>query len=557
MSGLDQFLDDFRAAQSLHAAGRLQEAEAAYRRLLDEGNQASQVLWAMARLYVQRGRREEAIDCLEELEGLEPGNLPCCDNLANLYLELGDEAAAISCYRRFIDRNPSIADAHYNLALIQRKTGSLEEALASYGQALRLGIEQPEEVHSNISIIYSELRREDEAIDSLETALKLNPAYVPALFNLANRKEEAGDREAAQALFQAVLTHDPKNYEALARLADIRRFQDPNDELIRGMKRAARKFTVDPQTRMDLYFGLGKALDECGAYDDAFGNYGKANELARQTMAPYDRKAHETLIEQLMATFSEQWFQTLPPVSEASPIFICGMFRSGSTLIEQVLAGHPQITAGGEVDFFVREVHNSLQPFPAAVSRLSHTELGKLAEAYLAHLEKTFPDAGQTTDKRPDNFLYLGLIRSLFPNARIICTLRDPLDNCLSVYFQQLGPAMNYATSLEDTAHYFLQHRRLMAYWQARFGANLFMLNYDDFVREPRPILEALLEFCGLDWCEDCLEFYKTDNFVKTASVWQVRQPLYQRSSGRWRNYESHLGPLREYLQDGIAGIKS
>jgi tetratricopeptide (TPR) repeat protein len=553
MNDPDQLAQEFSKAQSLHGQGRLPEAEAVFRRLLDADYQAGHVLQSLAQLYMQSGRLEEAAKCLQQLVDTAPDKISYYDLLADLFTQMGRMDEAIACYQRFLQSRPDVAEAHFNLALIQRKSRRFDEALKSYQRALELGIDRPEEVHSNMSVVFSELRREEQAINSLETALQINRDYMPAMFNLANRREEAGDKQAALGLFQRIIDQDPQHYEALARLADVVEFTDPDDPVIRKMKRAIRKLAIDPQVRIDLYFALGKALNDCSAYDDAFLNYQKANDCASKTMEPYDRAGQEALTDQLIETFSADWFDRIKPVSEAAPIFICGMLRSGSTLIEQVLASHPTVTAGGEIDFFFREVQHALAPFPESVLKIKPKSFEALAEAYLAHLQKTFPEAENLTDKRPDNFPYLGLIRTLFPNARIICTVRKPLDNCLSVYFQQLARAANYATRLEDTAHYFTQYKRLMAHWRKLFGGNIFDLSYDDFVKEPRPVLEKLLDFCGLEWSDNCLEFYKADNFVKTASVWQVRQPLYQKSSGRWRNYQDHISPLRNYLEQ--AGV--
>jgi tetratricopeptide (TPR) repeat protein len=553
MNNPDNFTKALGRAQSLHAEGRLPEAEVVYQQLLETGQSTEHMLQAMTQLYMQWGRAPEAIGCVEKLTVLAPDEMSYCDSLANMHVQTGNASEAIACYQRFLQRQPELADAHFNLALIQKNAGQFDDALASYGRALQLQIDCPEEVHSNISIVYSDMRREEDAIKSLETALELNPDYIPAMFNLANRREEAGERKAALDLFGKIIDRDPQYYLALARLANVKDFADPHDEVIRKMKRAVRKLTIDPEVRIDLYFALGRALNDCGAYGDAFHNYQEGNSRARRTMAPYDRAAQETMIDQLIETFSADWFSRIKRVSDAAPIFICGMFRSGSTLIEQVLASHPTVTAGGEIDFFFREVRQSLAPFPGSVRRMSPASLQALADNYLDHLKKTFPEAEYVTDKRPDNFLYLGLIRTLYPNARIICTARDPLDNCLSVYFQQLGGALNYATGLEDIAHYFIQYRRLMAHWRQLFGENIFDFGYDEFVQDPQPVLGRLLAFCGLEWSYNYLKFYETDNIVKTASVWQIRQPLYQKSSGRWRNYKDHIAPLRQYLQE--AGV--
>jgi len=212
------------------------------------------------------------------------------------------------------------------------------------------------------------------------------------------------------------------------------------------------------------------------------------------------------------------------------------------------------VTAGGEIDFVPTLVQTELAPFPTRLAQVSSSQLEELAARYLASLSTLFPGALHVTDKRPDNFLYLGLIKSLFPNARIIHTTRDALDNCLSVFFLHLDHSMGYALDLMDAAHYYRQYRRLMTHWKALFGADILDFDYDAFVREPRPAVARLLDFCGLDWEENCMSFHRVSNAVKTASVWQVREPLYQRSSGRWRNYARHLDPLRAYLDDPSDG---
>ena len=174
--------------------------------------------------------------------------------------------------------------------------------------------------------------------------------------------------------------------------------------------------------------------------------------------------------------------------------------------------------------------------------------LDGIGTRYLQDLARRFPGADRVTDKRPDNFMLLGLVKALFPRARIVHTRRDPLDNCLSVFFLHLDPRMSYATDLMDIGHYYLQYRRLMRHWQALFGDSVLDFDYDAFVREPRPAVERLLGYCGLEWDERCLAFHEAATAVKTASVWQVREPLYRRSSGRARHYERELAGLRAYL---------
>ena len=224
------------------------------------------------------------------------------------------------------------------------------------------------------------------------------------------------------------------------------------------------------------------------------------------------------------------------------------MFRSGSTLVEQILASHPQVTAGGEIEILPAIAARHFAPSLAAWPALNAANRQKLRGAYARVVASRYPDAEVVTDKRPDNFLHIGLIKALFPNARIVHTRRDPIDNCLSVYFLHLSQSMPWALDLLDTAHWYRQHERLMAHWRTLCGGDIHEVDYDRLVAEPRPVIEGLLAHCGLPWDDACLAFHQTRTIVRTPSAWQVREPLYTRSSGRWRRYERHLGPLRAAL---------
>jgi tetratricopeptide (TPR) repeat protein len=462
---------------------------------------------------------------------------------------------AEAAYERLLARWPDLPESWYNLAVLQRRSRRFGAALASYQQALDRGVSRPEEVHLNRGVIYSDcLRQDDVAERELHAALALNAHYVPALANLANLKSDLGQRDEALAIYERILAIAPGYYEGLARYANLKPVSGPDDPLIGRLQQALADSGATAADKAGLGFALGKALDDCRAYDQAFAAYAAANRHSRESAGSpavlYDRRRQEVFVDQLIASFGRDRATVGAPAPGARPIFICGMFRSGSTLTEQVLAGHSRVTAGGEIDLLPTLVQTGLAPFPARMAQVSPQQLEQLAARYLASLSNLFPGAEYVTDKRPDNFLYIGVIKSLFPNARIIHTTRDALDNCLSVFFLHLDHGMGYALDLMDTAHYYRQYRRLMTHWKAQFGADILDFDYDAFVREPRPAVERLLAFCGLDWEENCLSFHRVANAVKTASVWQVREPLYQRSSGRWRNYARHLAPLRAYLDD-------
>jgi tetratricopeptide (TPR) repeat protein len=452
---------------------------------------------------------------------------------ADLLEKSGRRGEAETAYRRFIDREPAHAVARFNFACFLRRGGRLEEALAEHQAALDLGIPQPEEVLSNMAVIHTELRHEGTARLLLQRALETNPNFVPALYNLALYHEEYGDRRAATALFRRILGINPFYHEALVRIAHAETVTDPGGETVKGLRRALRRSNLDAAARESLHVALGKALDDCGRYDEAFEQYALGNLESRSRLLRYDRYAAEQGTTRLIEAFGADKIASASPVSEEPLIFVTGMYRSGSTLIEQVLAAHPRVTAGGEIEWLMRA---PLSPEPG--------DWAIVAGGYLDHLRRTFPAADLVTNKRPDMFGLLGMLKAVFPNARFVNTVRDPRDTALSIWFQQFDDRLAYAADLGDIAHHHRQYRRVMAHWRSLFADSIFDADYDAYVQDPRGVTERLLAFLGLDWHEGCLEFQKNATRVRTASVAQVREPLYRTSSGRWRNYERQLAAL-------------
>jgi tetratricopeptide (TPR) repeat protein len=466
----------------------------------------------------------------------------------------GRTSEAIGAYEQLLELRPDLAESWYNLGWLRRQARLFEESLAAYEQALSRGVSGPEEVHLNRGVILADhLGRPADAQAELETALRLNPAYVPALLNLGNLHEDRGRRADARAAYERALSAEPDNMLALARLAGVAEVAAPDDPIVGRLRQALAQPGLDAIDRADLGFALGRVLDAAGVYDEAFAAYAEANRASRASFGPgfrgYDRAAQANFVDRIIAAF--------PVPAEANgtsdataPILICGMFRSGSTLAEQILASHGSLAPGGELDL-IPELAARLQPYPEAAAAANEARIAELRDQYLACVRAMHPDAERITDKRPDNFLHIGLIKRLFPDAKIVHTVRSPLDNILSVWFLHLGPDMAYALDLEDAAHWHGQYRRLMAHWQSLYPNDIFDLDYDSLVADPRPGIAALLEFLGLPWEESCLAFHEADNVVKTASAWQVRVPLYRRASGRWRNYARHLDAVKRQLEMG------
>ena len=467
--------------------------------------------------------------------------------------QAGRFAEAERAYVEALRQWPHLADSWYNLGYVQRQLGKYEAALHAYQQAIDRGASQPEEIRLNRAVIFADHVRDDAAAErELREALRLNPRYLPALLNLGNLHEDRGQRSEARSCYERALALAPDDGEALARLANVSVFGDASDPLIARLQAALERPDLAAAQKAAVAFALGRALDSAGAYAAAFAAYARANACSRTAFgaaARYDRAAQERFIDRIIAAFPHPPPSAPSSQAKPAPVFICGMFRSGSTLTEQILAGHPRITAGGELAFLPRLVQQRLAPFPEAAGHLAADAAVELAGEYRAMLSRTFPGADIVTDKRPDNFLYLGMIKRLFPDAKIVHTTRHPLDNILSIYFLHLDPSMSYALDLEDAAHHYREYRRLMRHWKALFGDDILDLSYDSLVRDPEAEVRQLLAFLGLDWSDACLAFQARENAVKTASVWQVREPLYQRASGRWRHYATQLAPAAAYLE--------
>ena len=452
----------------------------------------------------------------------------------------GRLADAEAAYLRHIDEQPQDSVARFNFACFLRRRGRLEDALEAHQAALDLAIDRPEEVLSNMAVIQGELRRDAAAKLLLERALAMNPTYVPALYNLALHHEEFGDRARALALFRRVLEIDPGWHDALIRLAHAETVTDPDGELVRRLRRTLRRSNLPLLARESLHFALGKALDDCGRHDEAFEQYALGNAASKPRLARYDRALVDRDVSRVIEAFGPELMVRATPASEAPLVFVTGMFRSGSTLFEQVLAAHPAVTAGGEIEYFMR--------YPLS---LDPAHWPPIAQGYIDYLHRTFPGREIVTNKRPDAFAWLGLLKAVFPNARFVNTVRDPRDTALSIFFQQFDGRLGYAADLADIAHHYGIYRRLMAHWRGLFGGAIFDADYDDYVRDPRGVTERLLGFLGLPWHEGCLEFHRNENRVRTASVTQVREPLYARSSGRWRNYQRQIAPFLGALEAG------
>lgn len=465
------------------------------------------------------------------------------------HLREGNAAEAARLFEQMTRLRPDHADSWFNLGYAYRQSREYDRALDAYGEALARGIRGPEDVHINRAVILSDhLHRTADATVELQTAVGTNPNALAAWINLGGLYDDLGNSDAAREAYEAALRADPSSGRAMARLAAVDVHEGEPQRAIETLRSALAKGARRPEDIAELQFAFGNALDAAGEFRSAFEAIAEANRISAGLRAPglrYNSTAQERLIDELIAMPPTERVDALP--AGQRPIFICGMFRSGSTLVEQLLGRHPEITPGGELEFIPAMIHEELLPYPATLATASVAQLRRLRDQYLAAVHHLYPEVARFTDKRPDNFLHIGLIKALFPSARIVHTVRQPLDNILSVFFLYFGDDVRYSETLDHIVHFYAQYRRLMDHWRERFGGDIHDVDYDALVAEPSIEMERLLAFCELDWDDGCMDA-KSAGVVRTASNLQVRGPLHRRSSGRWRNYERELETVRERL---------
>ena len=322
-----------------------------------------------------------------------------------------------------------------------------------------------------------------------------------------------------------------------------------------AMQRAMADPQLDDTARSHMHFALGQYFDAQRVPEQAFAHFDAGNRLHARRH-PFDRRVFDARIERIVSRCTRDFFDGRHDMGDSSqrPLLIVGMPRSGTSLVEQIIASHPQAHGAGELN----DIGRMARELPVVVGRekrypecLNHLEpdaAAMLAQRYLGGLDARAPDATRVTDKMPFNMLWLGLIALILPNARVIYCRRNPMDNALSCYFQLFSRGLRFAYDLGDVGHVYRQHERLMAHWQTHLPLSMLTVDYEALVSDPESQSRRLIEFTGLDWDDRCLNFHRHARDVRTASVWQVRQPVYQSSLARWKAYEPWLAPLRESL---------
>ena len=484
-----------------------------------------------------------AVERLEEILQIEPKHAGALNILGDALCRLGRYHAAEMAFRRAIELQPARSGALLNLGTVLRWRGEFRASET----ALRRAIKQDRrnvEALVGLGHTLNALDCGTEATECFEKALRLQPRHAGALCGLGWLASMDGRFEESERLLARALEADPNCSEAWAWRVELRRMTSADRDWLEGAERmlAAGVLPVEEER---LRFAMGKYFNDIGNYPKAFAAYQRGNELQKRHATPYDRAARTAFVDEMIRVYPrERLAQRREGASDSRrPVFVVGMMRSGTSLVEQIIASHPRAAGAGELEYWhaaaakYRDLLRRETPDPAL--------LGRLTGEYLKILERQPAVAERVVDKSTYNTDHLGFIHLAFPNARILYLRRDPLDVCLSCYFQQFATMANFTLDLADLAHYYREHHRVVAHWRSVLPQDVFLeVPYAQLVADQETWSRRIIEFIGLEWHPVVLQFHKTERSVLTASHWQVRQKIYTSSVGRWKNYEKFIGPL-------------
>ncbi len=549
---MNQLTTQLQDALRLQQQGQSALAERIYRKTIAEFPSEPRAWHLLGKLLHQHGHLKDALPMLQEAATLSRQPAHRFD-LGRLLVDMGDHAGACNCFEDILKQQPRDLAARYHLGHTLYLAGKLNEAETAFRRAIKDHPAQAADIYSALGIVLHSQERTEEAIDAMRQAVKLRPNYLDGHVNLAEALRQQGHIPEAISQYREAIALAPHVGSLWHKLADSRRFTSPEDADIQSMTAALDRSGTSDQDRMYLAFALGKAFDDCGLADLAFPLMTLANRIKRAAFT-YDPENDRRMFASIKARFTAELFAQRRQPSEHSqtrPVFIVGMPRSGTSLVEQILSCHPKVQSCGERHELQWSIEHVLSAAKfddeTTLATLPADVLHSIATRYLARMDAD-SDRPWLTNKLPFNFLYIGWIQLLFPEAVVIHCRRDPLDTSLSIY-QRLFPSLDgFAYDLAELGQYYRDYEDLMQYWERVLPEKIMTIDYEDLVTDQEAQTRHLLTHCGLDWDPSCLRFHEKRRIVSTASFEQVRRPLYTDSVHRADRYRKHLGTLLENL---------
>ncbi len=539
---------------ALQRAGDGEAALGEYEAVLRDDPVSVDAMFCRATVLHDLGRTEKAVVAYEAVLKRAPQHSEAANNLGAIHRDHGAPAAAVAAFRRAVAARPGYTEAVYNLGNAMADAGWAAEAVPVLTAAADA---RPDDLDLHITLFdcLVQADRAEEAERRARGFLDAHPDTAPVAAALGAALQYLGRSDEARKAFLSAIAADPGCSRAHQGLAD-----DPDvagqDRRIGDIRAALDTARDEGASASGLRFALGRHLAAAGRHEESLGAYIKANVLKREMLAQrgfgYSHNDMEWRIDELCAAFTAESFDSPGGDDSNRPVFIVGMPRSGTTLTEQILASHPMVFGAGELGFIGQIACTLRRGSNDSKAPLSSDSLAKAAAFYLRAIGRLDKGAARVTDKMPGNFLHLGLIAQMFPNARIVHCRRNPMDTCLSCFVQNFRAAhLSWSCDLADLGHYYCQYHRMMEHWRRVLPpGRMLEVDYEDTVSDLETQARRLVDFAGLDWDDACLRFYETDRAVVTASHSQVRRKVYAGSVGRWKRYGDGLQPLADALRD-------
>ena len=510
-------------------------------------------------LLVALRRHADAEPHLSAAVALMPADAALRNALGVAQEALQRYADAEATYRGALEADPGLAEAHANLGNCLRRLGRMYEAEAHLVRAIELKPDYPV-AHFNLGVLLQDREEFDRAIAEYRHALAYRPDFVEALNNLGSCLRTQGLVDEARAVFERILQLRPTQVEAHCNLAQYKTYRPGDPQIDQFLSQRPRLESLPHDGQVRYWFTLGKMMEDIGRHDESFAAYAEGNR-AKHAATPWDEAAHLDLQRRIIATFSREKLARRAAAAAAegpTPIFILGMPRSGTSLLEQVLATLPGVHGAGEITWLPetlqaagKDCEEGAFHFPETLETWSDDALMELGTRYVERIRELAPRATHVVDKLPDNFMHIGLIHLMFPNARIVHSMRDPMDSCFSCFSRLfIADNLGFTYDLGAVARYWVSYHELMQHWHAVLPPGRILdVAYEDMVGDFENQARRLVAYLGLPWDERCLGFHNNRRVVKTASVAQVRRPIYKTSVARWKPYEAYLGELFEVVK--------
>jgi tetratricopeptide (TPR) repeat protein len=548
-------------ASALHAMGLIhlqnsnyKQAESHFKRCLEIKKDFSKALISFGDLYQYIHQPKRALGWYSKFCQQEKATIPVQLKQAKCYLALGNTEACEQLCHAIILKHENHAMANALLGQCYQQQGKYQEAHQAFEKFKQEEIKKNATQHYSLGMVHFEQTRNlTLARENFDKALKLSPNYLAALLQLAHIDIIEGHLDAASDRLNLVLEISPEHPHALRQLAHIKKTEPFDKSNVDELEAKLASLDKDDNLHIDLRFALADHLDQKDEHDRAFEHLIQANQLSAKKN-PFQLQHITEQVKNTIDYFSKETIEKLREIGSASqcPVFILGMPRSGTTLAEQILSSHPGIFGAGELPEISRiryRIQNLTQKnFPECMNHVEPEQLNEIAENHVQYLNQLAPEATRVIDKMPFNYYYIGLILSLFPNAKIIHSIRNPLDTCLSCYFLKFSSKLSFTYNMEHLGEIYKLHDEIMQHWKSMFPEQIYTLSYEKLVESPKEETQKLLDFIELDWHDNCLMHHENQRPVKTASNWQVRQPIYTTSVDRWKNYQKHLHPIAEIL---------